>query len=35
MTAILTRLAASGRAQAVAIGYELGLFKPAAHGQRL
>jgi two-component system, NarL family, response regulator len=35
MTAILARLAASDRAQAVAIGYELGLFKPAAHGQRL
>jgi len=35
MTAILARLAASDRAQAVAIGYDLGLFKPAAHGQRL
>jgi two-component system NarL family response regulator len=35
MTAILARLAASDRAQAVAIGYELGIFKPAAHGQRL
>jgi DNA-binding NarL/FixJ family response regulator len=34
MTAILARLAASDRAQAVAIGYELGLFRPAAHGQR-
>jgi two-component system NarL family response regulator len=35
MTAILARLSASDRAQAVAIGYELGLFRPAAHGQRL
>lgn len=34
MTAILATLNAADRAQAVAIAYELGLFKPTAHGQR-
>lgn len=34
MTAILARLNAADRAQAVAIAYEFGLFKPTAHAQR-
>jgi DNA-binding NarL/FixJ family response regulator len=35
MTAILATLNAADRAQAVAIGYDLGLFKPSANAQRL
>ncbi len=35
MTAILATLNAADRAQAVAIGYDLGLFKPAPNVQRL
>jgi hypothetical protein len=34
MTAILARLNAADRAQAVAIGYDLGVFTPGPNAQR-